>query len=154
MSQWLARIQLPWPPSNNDMRIPIIGRSGKPQIVLSNEAARYKRIAQAECMVWREGRPTIDQHVTLLAWMRPPSNRRYDIDNFWKLAMDAMTDAGVWTDDSLCVTKVGIKRPVLKGGGIRLEVWPATPPTAHAITAADDGGWGCFVNGIPAEVLG
>ena len=33
--------------------------------------------------------------------LRPPDRRRRDLDNAWKVLLDALTAGGMWTDDHL-----------------------------------------------------
>jgi len=47
-----------------------------------------------------------------------------DLDNYEKSVMDACTEAGIWTDDSLVTTKFSCKRYAdERGPGIAIAVW-------------------------------
>jgi crossover junction endodeoxyribonuclease RusA len=90
---------VPWPPSTNAMwRNVVIKGAGR--TLLSAEGREYRDTVAR--VVQRLGItcPTICRlRVELRAC--PPDRRRRDLDNILKGALDALTHAGVWDDDSL-----------------------------------------------------
>lgn len=97
------KLILPWPPSVNRMWRNVSGRS-----ILSADGRRYR-----EEVLWKvkdsHGSFVTPLSVEILAWY--PDRRRRDIDNVMKAPLDALTHAGIWTDDSLIeslsITKAG-----------------------------------------------
>lgn len=87
-------LTLPWPPSVNRY-----WRTFRGRMIISAEGRAY-RVAVAE-QVAAQGAA---MHyagklvVEIEAWR--PDNRRRDLDNLFKAALDGCTHAGVWADDS------------------------------------------------------
>lgn len=72
--------------------------------------------------------------VDLVIW--PPDRRRFDIDNRIKPALDMLTHAGVWEDDSAVSEVHAVRRPVIvKGGWTVIYARPAkkTPEAVSEI---------------------
>lgn len=88
------RFSLPFPPSINNYYAVVRGRK-----ILSSRGRVYQRDAVALLRSRRvapiEG--TIFAHVVLV----PPDRRRRDVGNLDKPIFDALTKAGVYSDDSL-----------------------------------------------------
>lgn len=86
-------IELPFPPSLNTYYRTFMGR-----ILISKDGREYrKRVAQL--MFLDRAR---ESHGRLAVEIRayPPDKRRRDLDNMMKAALDALTHAGAWGDDS------------------------------------------------------
>ena len=112
-------LTLPWPPSTNHT-----WRKGKGRVFLSAQTRTYRAAVASIVMASRMARPiigAIEVRVTLC----PPDKRRRDEDNFaGKALFDAMTKAGVWSDDSQIRRKVVEWGDVVKGGCVRIEILP------------------------------
>ena len=114
------RLFLPFvPPSANR-----IWRTGRGVTFLSSEAQKYYREAQAR---WSERIPDDWKACSVKIYV-VPVRRGIDVDNRLKPVLDALTRAGVWTDDKL-VADVFIKlaRPnkkLLPNGGTFVEILP------------------------------
>lgn len=115
-------IVMPWPPSANryyrsPSRGPLAGRH-----MLSEEGRKYRAAVQALAAAesWPRFAEGMRLGVELEAWM--PDRRRRDLDNVLKAALDALTHAGVWADDSQ-VDDLRIRRAPAIGGMLKVRVW-------------------------------
>ena len=56
--------------------------------------------------------------------LRGPNRRLFDVDNYAKACLDALTHTAVWADDSL-IDELHVRRgPVLPGGQVVVTVRP------------------------------
>lgn len=101
-------LEIPFPPSVNRIWRNVAGRT-----LLSRDGREYRARVAAEFLrpsVIRFGASPVAVH--LAAWL--PDARRRDIDNLLKAALDALTHAGCWDDDSqiqtLSIRRAGIDR--------------------------------------------
>jgi len=109
-------IKLPWPPTVNTYYTIARGRK-----ILSAKGRAFKKEAAAwmyeqNVEKGREGAYSVMIHV------RPPDNRKRDIDNLIKPLLDSLVEYGVLPDDSM-IFDLRIQRfdPV-KGGEVSLTV--------------------------------
>jgi crossover junction endodeoxyribonuclease RusA len=65
---------------------------------------------------------TILGRVSVKATLHAPTLRKYDIDNFFKSAGDALTHAGVWGDDEQIDSLLLCRGEKFKGGKMIVEV--------------------------------
>ena len=104
------KLTLPYPPTINTYYATVRGRR-----VLSKRGREFKKtvslIAPAKGLTGRL-KVAIDLY--------PPDRRKRDIDNVQKPVLDALTEAGVWGDDSQ-VDELSITRREIEKGG-RCEV--------------------------------
>lgn len=64
----------------------------------------------------------LDERLSVLLVLHPPTRARRDLDNFAKGLLDACTHAGVWLDDEQ-IDDLRIRRgDVVKGGAVRMVV--------------------------------
>jgi crossover junction endodeoxyribonuclease RusA len=116
-------INLPFPPSVNS-----IWRSlGRGRVVLSEKGRAY-RAHVAACVIRERAagslpRTPYDQPVAVEIRATPPNKARRDIDNLPKAIFDALTHAGVWTDDSL-VHRLSICWSPGTAGGVAIWITP------------------------------
>ena len=117
----MLTLTLPFPPSVNHYYVR--GR------ILSDRAKAYRKevyytIPRIDAL---KGPLCVDMDVY------PRSRRRYDVDNLAKATLDALTNAGIWVDDSQVVSLCMTKRDVVKGGQIVLRVsrWEQTDPVSE-----------------------
>ena len=117
---------LPWPPTVNHYRTPLIvrcrdKRTGKSKqraaLVTSAEGRIY--VKETERAVGRV-RP-LTGPLVLDATFRPPTLAVMDLDNRLKPLLDALTAAGVWTDDSQ-VREIRARFGAVDRTGGRVEV--------------------------------
>lgn len=92
-------IALPWPPSVNRIwRHVVSGGTGR--TIMSKEGREYRARVAAELSGAFRGRPPrFTGPVGVMIRAYPPDERRRDLDNVLKAALDALSAAGVWDDD-------------------------------------------------------
>lgn len=115
-------IVMPWPPSANTYwRHPSRGALAGRHLI-SQAGRDYRTAVQALAAVekWPRFAEGMRLGVELEAWM--PDRRRRDLDNVLKAALDALTHAGVWADDSQ-VDDLRIRRAPAIGGMLKVRVW-------------------------------
>lgn len=115
MTGRVLAIELPFPPSVNRIWRTVAGRT-----LLSAEGRTYRRRVAVEFMrpsVIRFGATPVT--VSIAAWM--PDRRRRDLDNLLKAALDALTHAGCWDDDSQ-IEDLSIRRAGFAPDNPRLSV--------------------------------
>jgi crossover junction endodeoxyribonuclease RusA len=78
-------------------------------------------------MVQAANLDTIDEPIFMEVYLYPPDRRKRDLDNYMKGLLDALTEAGLWTDDVL-IDQLHIYRgEVVKLGSVRIEISEAGP---------------------------
>lgn len=119
-----VRLELPFPPSVNRYWRHV-GMGGGVRVLLSREGRRYK--AAVKAVVWATVKATVRARVgtgepltgrlAVDVRLYPPDRLRRDIDNFGgKALLDALTEAGVWRDDSQ-LDELRIRRCAVCPGG-------------------------------------
>lgn len=109
-------IELPFPPSVNRL-----WRQFKGRTILSAEGRAYRKAVQ-DCLwgsPYPDGFMAGDLSVSIVAHL--PDARRRDVDNLLKAALDGLTHAGLWADDSQ-IKRLTIERAGIDRDRPRLEV--------------------------------
>lgn len=110
-------IDLPWPPSGNHChRSTSSGRR--------YSTARYRAWRTAAVALARATGVRVPGHYRILVECHPPDRRRRDLDNAYKPVSDALEEAGVVEDDAFAVDVRLLRKPVEKGGRVRVTVRP------------------------------
>ncbi|PYZ59983.1 MULTISPECIES: RusA family crossover junction endodeoxyribonuclease [Providencia] len=111
---------LPFPPSVN-----ACWRTVRGTMIISEKGRAFRANAIAAVYQQLRKRPVaIEENVSVIVKMYPPTNHRRDIDNFLKAPFDALTYANVWKDDKQ-VRHVDIRWcEVVKGGRFEIEIRP------------------------------
>ena len=114
------RLILPWPPSMNTYwrHVPMRTRKG---YVVRTLLSRKARIYRTKCMYsiveqCGQVKATINQPVAVNLHLHSPTRRKFDVDNYLKAILDALTHARIWDDDSL-VDELHIFRGKVKKDG-------------------------------------
>ena len=122
-----TRLVLPWPPSaNTHWRSVTIGK--RHAVLLSAAGRDYRSAACAivrkllagECQLYavRYGVERLSVSLTLC----PPDRRKRDIDNSVKPTLDALTHAGLWSDDEQIDELLVRRAEIIKGGRVVVEI--------------------------------
>lgn len=135
-------LTLPYPPSVNAVWRAVVVRctpkskAGLPyraKVLLSSRGRQYRK--QVLEHMNQQGRPCIPgvPRLAVTFDVHPPDRRRRDVSNIPKAVEDALTQAGLWTDDSQIDELHIYRRSVQRGGLIHLTVTSlATPESPHA----------------------
>ena len=87
-------IWLPWPPSNN-----VYWRRYGHVVTIGPDGKAYRKAAHA----FFAANPDVkfgDARLAVHMRLHAPTNRRYDLSNYWKCIEDSLVHAGVFDDDS------------------------------------------------------
>ena len=118
------RITLPWPPSVNH-----IYQHTRNGVLLDPKVKIYRvQIGAIIARLRANGsipREPMTERLAIRMLVYEPDNRRRDLDNLWKCALDALTKVNLWSDDSL-IDHAGNHRMKAKSGCITLIIEPAT----------------------------
>lgn len=102
---------MPYPPSVNVWKSPF-----KNRLILTARGREYRNEAIKRLNELGLANEGIDKKVKVNLILNPPSNRRYDIDNFCKSLFDAMSKSGFWLDDEQ-IYELSIKKGTKTSGG-------------------------------------
>lgn len=115
-------LYLPWPPTVNSYYK--VARSGV-RYLDKNVGIFRDRIAESIS----EQCPGLylDEPIFMEVYLFPPDKRKRDLDNYMKGLLDALTEAGLWEDDSL-IHQLHIYRGArVDGGQVKVEISEAGP---------------------------
>jgi crossover junction endodeoxyribonuclease RusA len=116
-------LHLPWPPTINNYYK--MTRQG--QRYLDKRVRVFRQDVEDCLMVQAANLDTIDEPIFMEVYLYPPDRRKRDLDNYMKGLLDALTEAGLWTDDVL-IDQLHIYRgEVVKLGSVRIEISEAGP---------------------------
>jgi len=110
------RIELPWPPGNNNLFTVWHGRKIKSKKGKAYTEQVIQQIVEANQQYHLAGR----LKVKILAY--PPTRARRDLDNLFKAPLDSLTQAGVIADDSLIDDVRMVRCEVVKGGKLEIII--------------------------------
>jgi len=126
-------LQLPWPPTMNTYWRSVPKKRGRKVIVqvLISAAGRAYRVKVAQQVLAQIGKAShLDGRLAIDITALPPDRRVRDLDNLFKGTLDALTKAGVWTDDGN-LDRITIERgPIQKGGALLVRIQTYTPSEA------------------------
>jgi crossover junction endodeoxyribonuclease RusA len=71
--------------------------------------------------------PPLDEPLFMEVYLYPPDKRKRDLDNYMKGLLDALTEAGLWMDDSLINQLFIYRGEVVKQGSVRIEIAESGP---------------------------
>ena len=109
-------ITLPWPPTVNNYYTVARGRK-----ILSTKGRAYKK--EAIRWLWEQTvSKGCDGVYSVMIHVRPPDNRKRDIDNLLKPLLDSLVEYGAIPDDSM-IFDLRIQRfDPIKGGKVEMTV--------------------------------
>lgn len=117
---------LPFPPSVNGYwnQVIIKTKSGKSfrSAALSKRAKAFRKAALITIKQQYPIHTIIDHPVKVFIQLHPPTLRKYDVDNFNKGILDALTHANIWVDDELVHDLRIVKAEKQKGGNVIVKI--------------------------------
>lgn len=120
-----VRMSLPWPPTVNTYRVPMVMGKGTRQIVrlvLSAEARKYRERAHDAMLSQGIRRGVVHGRLRIEITACAPDRRDRDLDNLPKGILDALKHSGVIRDDA-DIDDLRITRgPVRKGGCVEITL--------------------------------
>jgi crossover junction endodeoxyribonuclease RusA len=127
-------LQLPYPPSVNRY-----WRTFRGRMIVSAEGRQYR--ADVLGALLGRGVRAPEGELAVALDMHPPDRRRRDVDNVCKAVLDALTAAGVYTDDSVVADLRVTRRAVVQGGAcvVRIASWHGDGPEAGAEAGPEAG---------------
>lgn len=125
------RLYLNWPPSVNTYYIQSKATlRGKLSPRIISGAGRSFRESVIESVNEQVPLITTDpiaEQISVTCVLHAPDRRRRDLDNYHKPLLDALTHAGLWTDDVIVDQLLTYRGDVVKGGLVRIEITEAGP---------------------------
>lgn len=117
----MMQFELPWPPSTNRIWRNVVTR-GRPQTLLSTEGRKFRNLAGQYCQLAGVAGKRLAGRLAVEVLVRAPDRRARDLDNVLKAALDALTHAGVWVDDSQIDRLVVTRGEITKGGKLLVSI--------------------------------
>ncbi len=116
-------LTLPFPPSvNGYWRSPNSGAL-KGRTLISESGRKFRANALASVLEQLRRRPkAITANVAVSIVLYPPTNQKRDLDNYFKALLDALTHAGVYTDDSQIKDLHAVWGAVTKNGKAEVTI--------------------------------
>lgn len=109
-------IELPYPPSGNHRN----GFDGK-RTFRRDSTTKYFR-AVAYTLLAQSYPKGLCARLSVTCTVHPPDRRKRDLDNAWKAAGDALTEAGVWLDDFQIDALQLLRAAPVQGGKIVVDI--------------------------------
>lgn len=117
----VIRIELPFPPSTNAYwRHVAMGRGVR--VLISERGRKYRDQVVASCCSVHVTGLNLGGRLRVTVTLHAPDRRRRDLDNYNKGLLDALTEAGVWGDDSQIDDLRNVRGQVVKGGKVVVEI--------------------------------
>jgi crossover junction endodeoxyribonuclease RusA len=110
----MVEITLPWPPSLNTYWRQYQGRA-----ILSEKGRLYRKAVMEQCLLQRVGTLTCPIKVEIVAYR--PDNRKRDLDNLLKAALDGMAKGLIYEDDSQ-IRDLSIRWADTIGGMLKVKI--------------------------------
>lgn len=115
------KLILPYPPSvNTYWRHVVMGRSAR--VLISKEGRAYRKAVGDAVAEQRAGRMSGSRKLAVNLTAFPPDARARDLDNLPKAVLDALTHAGVWSDDSQIDALHILRGAKCPGGLLTVEI--------------------------------
>jgi len=115
-------LHLPWPPTVNSYYK--VTRHGSRY--LDKKVGLFREAVEQELNEQCPGL-TLTEHLFMEVYLFPPDRRKRDLDNYMKGLLDALTNGGLWQDDSLIDQLHIFRGDVTDGGSVRVEISEAGP---------------------------
>jgi len=93
-------------------------------MLLSKKGRVYKEMVAQHCQIMGYNDTNLAGGLIVSILLRFPDKRRRDIDNYAKAVLDALTDAGVWLDDSQINALSIVRGAIAKPGECVISIAP------------------------------
>ncbi len=117
----IYEIYLPFPPTVNNYYV-----KTKRGVFISMKGKKF-RAEVAEAVNEQLPGVSLDDKLLVEVVLFPPDKRVRDLGNYDKAMMDAITEAGLWEDDSLIDQQMFYRGEVVKGGQVFMRITDAGP---------------------------
>lgn len=111
------KFTLPWGPSVNTYRAIVRNR-----FITSKKGREYRASVIARMHQLNLHGELLSGDLAIDVKLFPPTLRKYDVDNYLKPILDALTHAEFWGDDSQVVKLTVEKRQKFKCGKVELSI--------------------------------
>ena len=111
------QIFTPWPPSVNNYY-----RRTRNGIYITKRGIVFREQTQTAVRQQVQLPKPLNVRLQVRVSLAPPTRRLCDIDNYMKALLDALTHAGLWTDDSLIDDLHIIRCKPIKNGAVKLYI--------------------------------
>ena len=108
---------MPWAPSINGYRA--VARN---RIITTARGRDYKARAINAIALQGLAGEQVEGNISLSIKLNPPTLRRYDVDNYCKAILDAITESGFWLDDEQVSRLKVVKGEKVAGGRVDVSV--------------------------------
>ena len=115
-------LHLPWPPTVNSYYK--VTRHG--QRYLDKKVKVFRELV-AEQVHEQVPHLKLTESLFVEVYLYPPDRRKRDVDNYMKGLLDALTESGLWEDDSLIDQLHIFRGVVVKDGAVRVEISDGGP---------------------------
>lgn len=116
---------LPFPPSINTYWRNTLIKTRKGPVLRTLLSKRGRQYRDDAIILIKKQVPVhdvIDYKVKMTIAFYPPTLRKYDVDNFSKAILDALTHANIWVDDELVYDLRTVKKEKHNGGAAVVSI--------------------------------
>lgn len=116
-------LHLPWPPTINSY----YKMTQNGQRYLDKKVREFRALVESDLAEQIGNMPPLEDKLFMEVYLFPPDRRKRDVDNYMKGLLDALTEAGLWLDDSQ-IDQLHIYRgEIVKLGSVRIELSEGGP---------------------------
>ncbi len=108
---------LPWAPSVNGYRACVRNR-----LITTSKGRKYKSDVVSHMKYLGLFGERLGGRLSVSIVLNPPTLAKFDIDNYFKAILDAITEAEFWNDDSQIDTLRSKRGEKLQGGRVNIKV--------------------------------
>ena len=117
MKELDIEIHLPWPPTVNHYYT-----HTKNGVYVSKKGKEYRGIVETYIYEQIYRKLELQENLMVYCVLYPPDKRKRDLDNYMKSLLDALTNAGLWQDDSLIDQLFVFRGTIMKHGKIVMYI--------------------------------
>lgn len=95
----MINLKLPFPPSTNHYYRTLRKGAMAGRVIISEKGRQYRALVIQHVIISGPFKK-LQGNLSMTIILCPPDRRRRDVDNYQKPLLDALTHAGIWSDDS------------------------------------------------------